>query len=325
MPHKLLVIRFSSIGDVVLTTPVIRALKMQYRHGDVELHFLTRARHREILAANPYIDKLHCIEHHISEVYHALQAERFDYVIDLHASLRSFMIKRRLGRPCRTLDKQTLRRFLYVYFKINLLPRRHIVDRYFDVLRDLAVVNDQQGLDYFLSVDDERALTALPASHRRDYLAIVIGGQHAGKRYPFDHLCALCRQIDIPVVLLGGPTDQRRGEAIVQQVGAKVFNACGRFTLNESAVLLREAQCVISNDTGLMHIASAFHKKIISLWGATVPEFGMSPYLPGSGSRILEAVSPQRPYSRHGGKQPFRAAYNCWTGLEPDKILQALR
>lgn len=324
MPPKILVIRFSSIGDIVLTTPVIRALKTQFSGGEVELHFLTKTVNRDILAANPYIDQLHTIDRKIAEVSARLKRERFTYVIDLHRNLRSFQIKRLLGRPCHSVDKLDLRRLLYIYFKINLMPSKHIVDRYMEVVRPLGVTNDMRGLDYFLRPQDMVDPAALPVTHRQGYIAIVIGGKHAGKLYPLPLLVQLCKQLTLPVILLGGAGDQQRGDRIVEQTGSQVFNACGKFSLNESATLVRDAQCVISNDTGLMHIASAFHKKIISLWGATVPQFGMYPYLPGPGSHMLEAVSADRPYSKHGGKALFKAPYNCWTGLEPEKIVQAV-
>lgn len=323
MTDKILIIRFSSIGDIVLTTPVIRTLKQQYKQGDVEVHYLTKQSYRSILAANPYIDQLHTIDRSVSEVIARLRQFEYRYVIDLHNNLRSFQLRTALRRPSRTLAKLSLRRWLFINFKINLLPNTHIVDRYMDVVRPLGIVNDNLGLDYFLRAEDEIDLAALPTSHHRNYIAIVIGGQHEGKLYPRHLLVEVCRQLGTPVMLLGGPEDRQRGEWIAQQVGDQVFNACGKFTINQTAALVRDAQCVISNDTGLMHIAAAFKKKIISLWGATVPEFGMTPYLPGPGSQILEAVSRQRPYSKHGKKARFRTSYNCWTGLEPERIVAA--
>ena len=325
MTKKILMVRFSSIGDIVLTTPVIRAVKTQFNHGDVELHYLTKSAFEPILEANPYIDQLITIKHHVSEITGFLRKKQYDYVIDLHNNLRSFQVKMALRRPTYTLDKMDLRRLLYIRFKINLLPDSHIVDRYLDVVRPLGIFNDKRGLDYFIRPQDEPEPHSIPASHRDAYIAIVIGGKHTGKCYPVQHLVQVCQQLESPIILLGGPSDWKRGDRIAEQVGDKVFNACGRFSLNQSAVLVRDARCVISNDTGLMHIATAFKKKIISLWGATVPQFGMYPYLPGVGSQILEAQSPQRPYSKHGGKALFRPPYSCWSGLEPEKVILAIQ
>lgn len=324
MTKKILIVRFSSIGDIVLTTPVIRTVKKQYNDGDVELHYLTKSVYQPILAANPYIDKLHTIQRHVSEVSDELKAQDYDFIIDLHNNLRSSQVKRALRRPSRSLHKLLLRKFIYIRFKIDVMPDRHIVDRYMDVAAPLGVKNDMQGLDYFLRPEDEVDSATLPASHRNGYIAIVIGGQHSGKLYPVNSTVRLCQLLHAPVILFGSQDDHQRGQEIKTQVGDKVFNACGRFSLNQSAALIRDSQFVITNDTGLMHIAAAFRKKIISLWGATVPQFGMYPYLPGAGSKILEANSRRRPYSKHGGKALFKSAYTSWDGLEPEKIVQAI-
>lgn len=325
MTDKILIVRFSSIGDIVLTTPVIRTVKQQYQHGDVELHYLTKQDYRSILEANPYINQLHSIKRRVSEVVDHLKAQNYKYVIDLHNNLRSFQLKMALGQPSFSLSKLSMRRWLFINLKINVMPKTHIVDRYMQVVAPLGVVNDNLGLDYFLRPQDEVDPTALPASHQQGYIAIVIGGQHQGKLYPKDLLVEVCRQLAAPIILLGGPEDRKRGEWIAQQVGEQVFNACGSFTLNQTATLVRDAQCVISNDTGLMHIAAAFKKKVISLWGATVPEFGMYPYLPGTGSQILEAQSWRRPYSKHGKKAWLSPAYTCWKGLEPARVVAAVQ
>jgi ADP-heptose:LPS heptosyltransferase len=325
MTKKILIVRFSSIGDIVLTTPVIRALKTQYNGGDVELHYLTKSAFEAVLSANPYLDQLYTIQRDVAEISGKLRRQQYDHVIDLHNNLRSLQLKMALRRPTRTLDKLDLRRLLYIRCKINLLPNKHVVDRYLEVVRPLGVVNDKRGLDYFLRPQDYVDPDSLPAVHREGYIAIVIGGKHSGKLYPVQQLIQLCRLLQAPVILLGSAEDRQRGDTIAAQAGQQVFNACGLFSLNQAAALVRDAQCVISNDTGLMHIATAFKKQIISLWGATVPQFGMYPYLPGTGSQILEAQSRERPYSKHGGKALFKSPYDCWSGLEPEKIYQAVQ
>ena len=153
----------------------------------------------------------------------------------------------------------------------------------------------------------------------------MIGGQHGGKLYPAKWVAQACRELGQPVVLLGGPEDRVRGAQIAAQGGEGVFDACGATSFNQAAALVRDAVCVVSNDTGLMHVAAAFKKRVVSLWGATVPAFGMSPYLPGEGSLVLEAQCPGRPYSKHGGKLPLRAPYTCWDGLEPAKVVAAVQ
>lgn len=271
---KILIIRFSSIGDIVLTTPVIRCVKQQL--NNVEVHYLTKKSFESILNSNPYVDKLHLLEGKLSKTITELKAEKFDYILDLHNNIRTRLIKLQLGVKSKSFDKLNLKKFLLVNFKINTLPSLHIVDRYLETASFLGVKNDGKGLDYFFK-KEHTLETLLPLSHQ-NYTGVVIGAQHATKRLPTYKIIEICKLIDKPVVLLGGKEDAERGEEIRLATGDHVFNACGRYSLDESAFLVKQAQKIITHDTGLMHIAAAFDKPIISVWGNTVPEFGMYPY-----------------------------------------------
>lgn len=259
----------------MLTTPVIRCVKEQLNNAEV--HYLTKKSFESILSSNPYVDKLHLLEDKLSKTITELKAEKFDYILDLHNNVRTRLIKLQLGVKSRSFDKLNLKKFLLVNFKINTLPSLHIVDRYLETASFLGVKNDGKGLDYFFR--KEHILEALlPLSHQ-NYTGIVIGAQHATKRLPTHKIIEICKLIHKPVVLLGGKEDADRGEEICLATGDHVFNACGKYSLDESAFLVKHAQKIITHDTGLMHIAAAFNKPIISVWGNTVPEFGMYPYL----------------------------------------------
>ncbi|ALI98202.1 glycosyltransferase family 9 protein [Rufibacter tibetensis] len=288
---KILIIRFSSIGDIVLTTPVIRCVKEQV--PGAEVHFCTKAAFRNILASNPYVDKVFCLENSLKDLLGQLKAEKYDLVLDLHNNLRTRILKARLGRPSRSFNKLNYRKWLLVKFKINRMPDVHIVDRYLATAAPLGVKNDGQGLEYFISEKDEVDLSTLPASHQKGYYAIAIGAQHYTKRLPVDRLIELCEKINKPVVLLGGKEDVEVARMIEIYFTSEpyfskdspypnhrtvIYNACGKYNLNGSASLVRQAQAIFSHDTGLMHIAAAFKKKIYSIWGNTVPAFGMYPY-----------------------------------------------
>ena len=152
MPAKVLIIRFSSIGDIVLTTPIIRCIAEQL---DVEVHFLTKNSFKSILRYNPYITKLYGIDKSVSEVISDLKAEHYDYIIDLHKNLRTQEVKLRLGIKSYTFNKLNIAKWLKVNLKINQLPDKHIVDRYFEGIQGLNVINDGRGLDYFISHSDQ--------------------------------------------------------------------------------------------------------------------------------------------------------------------------
>lgn len=275
---KVLVIRFSSIGDIVLTTPVVRCLKKQL--PGIEIHYCTKKQYAGILATNPYINKVHVLEGNLSELFKHLRAGNFDFIVDLHNSLRSNLLRLRLNIPSATFPKLNFRKWLLVNFRINRLPELHIVERYFMATRRLKIVNDQQELDFFIPESDTFDPAWLPETHQKPYIGFVIGGRHATKILPASKVIEVCSFLHHPVVLLGGKEDVPVAEIIVKAFPEKIFNACGRFSLNRSAALIKQAGMIITNDTGLMHIAAALSKRTISIWGSTTPDFGMYPWLP---------------------------------------------
>lgn len=290
---KILVIRFSSIGDIVLTTPVIRALKTQL--PEAEIHFVTKEKFSGLLRHNPYVDKLITLEESLWKLISQLRSEKYDYIIDLHNNLRSRILKFGVFGKAYSFNKLNAEKWLLVNLKINKLPNLHIVDRYLATVSQLGIKADNLGLDYFIPESDVVPMDWLPETHRKGYVAYAIGAQHATKRLPLTRMIELCDKINKPIVLLGGPEDAQTGEEIcaffdrtnseefepgLKELGKQtvVFNACGKFNLNQSASLVKQARYVFTHDTGLMHIAAAFKKEVFSIWGNTLPEFGMYPY-----------------------------------------------
>ncbi len=315
---KILIIRFSSIGDIVLTSPVIRCLKEQLE--GLELHYLTKKSYETVIAGNPHIDKIHYLDKSLSDCIEELKKEKFDYVIDLHHNLRTLWIKTKLGIKSSSFDKLNRQKWLLVNFKMNVLPPVHIVDRYLQTVAFLGVKNDSKGLDYFLLKQYDLTVL-LPDSHLA-FIAVVIGAQHATKRLPAEKLIDLCSKITDPVVLLGGPEDKERAEEIALAAGAHVFNGCGRFKLDESAFLISKARKVITHDTGLMHIAAAFNKPVISVWGNTVPEFGMYPYKTDDSKIIQVEGLSCRPCSKIGYNNCPKGHFKCMNLIDLNQIIK---
>ena len=300
-PTRILVVRFSSIGDIVLTTPVLRGLKQQLE-GPVEIHYLTKRPYATIVESNPHVDVVISIDERVSEVASYLRETRFDYLIDLHNNLRSRQVKRLVKALAFTLDKRNIAKWVYVQTKREWLPVGHIVARYLDTVKALGVVDDGRGLDFPVPEEKQVSLAQLPEAFQRGYIAFAIGGTTPGKVLPTAKIIDLCSRINRPVLLLGGPDDVASAEEIGSALKERVFNACGRFSLHQSASLLAQAEAVISHDTGLMHIAAALKKKTISLWLATTPEIGMAPWRPGEGSEMVEADCRKRPTSKLGNR-----------------------
>jgi heptosyltransferase-2 len=276
MKKRILVLRFSSIGDIVLTTPVIRCLKQQI--PNCELHFLTKPSYKDFLETNPNIDHLHFLDKHPILKGLELKKYGFDFVIDLHNNLRTSMIKAVLDVTSFSFPKLNIEKFQTVQLKTNTLPSIHIVDRYFDTVKNLLVYNDGKGLDYFINDIDISKVKNKTSDLKDGFIAWAIGGQHATKQLPFEKILEISQKIQTPIILLGGKEDTDLGDKIVANSTANIRNFCGKLSLNESAACLKLSKFVLTNDTGLMHIAAALQKPIFSFWGNTIPEFGMYPY-----------------------------------------------
>lgn len=276
---KFLILRFSSIGDIVLTTPLIRCLRKKY--PEAEIHYATKKAYHSILAHHPDLNRIHLLGDSLMELVGELKSERFDFIIDLHHNQRSWVIKKLLSRPSFSFHKLNIEKWLMVNLKINCLPDLHIVDRYLATCNYLGVKNDGEGLDYFISEPDQVKPETLPEPFRNGYIGWVIGAKKQTKKFPADKIARTLAGIDYPVLLMGGKEDEVEGNEIIsaiQKVNPLVFNACGKYTLSQSASLVQQAKLIVTNDTGLMHIAAAYKKPIVSLWGNTIPKFGMTPY-----------------------------------------------
>jgi ADP-heptose:LPS heptosyltransferase len=311
--RKVLVIRFSSIGDIVLTSPVIRCLHEQL---DAEVYVITKDAFAGIYRNNPHVHKVITIRSKVSEAEAELKAQPFDFVADLHHNLRSMQVKRICNAPSASFPKLNVQKFIYVKLGINRMPDVHIVDRYFEAVLPLGVKNDGRGLDYFIAEKNNVALSSLPALHQRGYIAVTAGAKFATKEMPHDLIVGVIRRLNRPVVLLGGKDEIPKGEKIAAACGDLVFNACGKYNLDQSASLVQQSEMVIAHDTGLMHIAAAFRKKIYSVWGNTIPGFGMYPYLPAEGSRMIEVKGLRcRPCSKLGYAECPLGHFRCMNDI----------
>jgi ADP-heptose:LPS heptosyltransferase len=320
---KVLVIRFSSIGDIILTSPVLRCLKHQ--RPEAEIHFLTKAQFRDLVAHSPYVDKVHTLEGELGEVLPALKKEGFTEIIDLHHNLRTMKVKRALGVPAHSFPKLNIEKWMLVNLKRDRMPRQHIVDRYMSTVTHLGVKNDGEGLDLFIPPESEVPLSSLPESHHNGYVALCIGGAHATKRLPVHRLVELALKLQGPFVIIGGPEDQAHARAIANAVGARAFDGTGKFDLLGSASLIKRAKSAITHDSGAMHVAAAFRKLTVSVWGNTVPAFGMGPYIPQHPERahIMEVDGLScRPCSKIGFDACPRGHFRCMEQQDLLRIAQ---
>jgi ADP-heptose:LPS heptosyltransferase len=310
---KVLFIRFSSIGDIVLTTPVVRCVKQQL---GAEVHYLTKAKYASALSGNPYIDRIITINQDVNDVVSQLRKERYDWIADLHHNLRTFRLKMRLRRQGASFPKLNFEKWLMTNFKIDRLPDVHVVDRYFETVAPLGVRNDGSGLDYFITSEAKVNISHISNGkiHPGSFVSFAIGAGLPTKNLEDAQWLTLARGMSVPVVLLGGSEDKARGEWLAANSN-HCLNLAGSLTLPQSADVIQQSQLLVSPDTGLMHIAAALKKPVISIWGNTIPEFGMSPYYPaGSGikNQKFQIMNlPCRPCSKIGYAKCPKGHFRC--------------
>ncbi len=319
---KILIVRFSSIGDIVLTTPVIRCLKEQL-HGESEIHFITFKKYASLLEHNPYVDQIHAVDKVSNAVLEELKAIDFQYIIDLHHNFRSMRLKSRLKVTSFSFNKLNPLKWILVNFKVNKLPSLHIVDRYLETTKALGIENDGKGLDYFLPPNIEQP--QLPQGFS-SYTALALSANHNTKKPTDDHYLKLVKEVKSPMVIIGGPAEKELGEQLETTDSAKIVNMAGKCSLHESALLIKNSMQVITPDTGMMHIAAAFEKRILSIWGNTVPEFGMYPYLTGKKEELSEIFEVNglscRPCSKIGFDKCPKGHFKCMEDQDWKEIVK---
>tara|TARA_B100000963_G_scaffold127014_1_gene110844 strand:+ start:583 stop:1560 length:978 start_codon:yes stop_codon:yes gene_type:complete len=313
--QKILVIRFSSIGDIILTTPVVRELKQK----NFIIHFLTKFNNISTIKNNIFIDKIYVINKSIYEIVCDLKEESYDVIVDLHNNLRSNFLRIILGVRTLKIRKNNLAKFLFINFGIDLLNNQHVVNRNLKVISTL--VNDKyddNGLDFFIDFNSVKIHLT-----EDKYIVWSLSGSHDNKKLTFKIINEVLLKIDIPIVFIGGNDDFILADKLVKSHNKKIHNYCGKTTLDESAAIINNCIILLSNDTGMMHLGAALKKPIISFWGCTKPSLGFYPYQSNNFSEFVVSRKYSRPCSRHG--QKCRGKNKCITSISSEEILMKLQ
>jgi len=267
---KFLVIRFSSIGDILLCTPVFRLLKQKFPHS--EIHFVTKSAFANLLKGNENINQVFAWENTSDRA--ELYGNQYDAIIDLHSNLRSLQLKLRFWNvPHLTLKKKNVSKWLFTLTKSNVFKVSHIVDRYIDTLKFYEIKNDFEGLD-FVCESESNNIQNLPES----YICLVLGGTYLTKRIPQEKIIELIdKSPNRKFVLIGGKDEFELGEQLFHHFQDRILNFSGKISIQESAIVLKNSKVVVSGDTGMAHLASALGKPIAMVWGNTNLGYGMGP------------------------------------------------
>lgn len=307
---RILVIRLSSLGDVLLTTPVLRCLKKQLPH--VELHLATRPQCAQLIANNPYIDKIIEVDKDFSD--YGIFKGRYDWIVDLHNNRRSKRIRKSAGEKTKSViyRKENLHKFIYIWTKINVMSGMHVVDRYMHAVSTLGVKADNEGLDLFLDNVDRTNIKGLcdTIAKEEQYVVFACGAQHSTKRIPPEKLLQLAEMIDSKVLLLGDKNDRNRIDQCSAVKPDNVLNLCGETTLMQSAAIVEKASAVVTPDSVMMHISAALRRPVFAIWGATAPSFGFTAFRTDRRDFVAERLW-CHPCSRMGSERCPLGHFKC--------------
>jgi len=327
---RIAVVRFSSMGDILLTTPLLRALRE--RHAAAQITFVTKRAFVPLLAHNPRVDAVIGYDPRaaLSALADEIRARGITHGLDLHGSLRSRRLRRLVGGRWRGYPKRRVARTVLIRTKRDVYrDRRHVVERYFDAARDLDVKPDDRGLEFFIpretQVKAKQFLAATGVGVDRTLVAVAPGAAHATKRWPLGHWQRLVGELvtRYDVVVVGGRDDVALADEVAAAGGARAVNAAGRFDLAGSAALLKESRCVVSGDTGVMHLGTAVGTPVVALFGPTVEAFGFFPWR--ARATVLQRDLSCRPCSAFGGPRCPIGTHACLVEIAPAEVADAVR
>ena len=338
-PEKILIIRFSSLGDVILASPLIRVLRTAYPKAQID--FLVKSEYADVLKFN----------HHLSSVIELKTAEReelgtlkkqlyktgYDTIIDIHNSLRSRYLRWFSGAKytC-VINKQAVARFALVKLKWNFYKRVvSVADRYLEAAKMLGIRDDGQGLEIFIPSDIQLSVKAILAKYNLERYKTVIGlaptSKHFTKRWLPERFVAcgeaLAKKHHAKIFIFGDKNDTDYCGDIAQMINARLGSSgaesfAGKISLLETAAALDFCTVVVSNDTGVMHLAAARKRKVVALFGSTVREFGFFPY--GTESIVVEQKElPCRPCSHIGLDRCPQGHFKCMKDITVEQVVQA--
>ena len=325
-----LVVRFSAIGDILLITPLLRAIRTRYPGARIAV--LTKERYAPLLSHNPHVSEVIGIPpgEGIRAIAERIRGVRYSHLLDLHGSLRSRALRRLAPGRWRTYAKRWMERTVLITTKRDIYRAEvPVAERYFEAARRLDVDPDGGPPDFFLSEDADRRtgewLFRLNLGQDRPIVAIAPGAAHATKRWPAEYWIDLARRITstgADVAVLGGPDDARLAGRIAEQAGSSVASMAGILDLQETGAVIRRAEVLVSGDTGVMHMATGVGTPVVALFGPTVRQFGFFPYRSAAG--VVELDLPCRPCSAHGSARCPLGHHRCMKQMLPDLVFATL-
>ncbi len=339
-PKKILIVRFSSIGDVILASPFIRVMRSRFPKAQID--FVVKSEYAELVKFN----------HHLSSVIELktpdpgelmalrkkIQGGGYDVIFDLHNSLRSRYLRAfSSATSVSVVQKHALARFLLITFKWNTYKAAvPIADRYFGTAQTFGVRNDDKGLEIFIPDESLFSVSSMMAKHRLDRYNSVLGiapaANHTTKMWLQERFAEVAveavRARQAKIFIFGGQEDLQRCNEIASSINSSAsmeaaVSFAGKLTLLETAAALDFCDVVLCNDTGIMHLAAARQRNVVAIFGPTVQEFGFFPY--GTRAEVIEHNDlPCRPCTHIGSENCPQGHFRCMKDTTVDRVLRAL-
>ena len=333
-PENILVIRLSSIGDILLTTPLIRLLRRRFPNARID--YLVKEQFAALLRTSPYIDELYTLDTRqghsaLKRLYRSLLKSGYDLVVDVHNNFRSAYLRRLRGARVVKLRKYKLQRFVLVKFGWNFYSSvRPVHQRYIDTVAGFGIHDDRLGLEFFPDPEAQRRVDDLLKQKGwnagKATIAIVPGASKETKRWPVERFDKAAQQLgaefDAQILLLGDTRDARLTDILRQSLGNAAIDFAGKLDIMESACALNRAHLALTNDSGLMHMAAALDKPVVSIFGSTVRELGFFPV--GRRTVVIENNNLScRPCTHIGRASCPKKHFKCMQDIDADEVFQA--
>ncbi len=327
---KILVIRLSSLGDILLATPVLRGLSKRFPFAKID--FLTKTQYAPLIDQNPYISRIIKLEKgDLSELLSLRKMIRseYDLVVDLHRNLRTLILVPFLFGPSVTrFPKHSIRRILLTRFKINLLKKTlSVPERYLKSLEKYGVPDDGMGLDFFASPRSVIQAKDILLKHHlveKEPVALAPGARWYTKRWPAKRFIELIELLpNNRFVVMGEESEKELGEELVKAFPNRVINFMGKTGLPTSGEVLRRCRAIVTNDTGLMHLGTAVKIPVVAIFGSTKREFGFFPFR--AKNIVLEKPLSCRPCTAIGLDKCKNNTLECLEGISASEVADALK
>ena len=348
---KILIIRQSSIGDIILTTPLVRSVRQA--HPNAQIDFLTNQEFTDLVRHNPHISNIISYDKKMgfSGLYAlktALMAEKYDWIIDLHNSLRSRFLRLFSKiisdvKEISVYEKPYIARKLLINFKKDIYPKpyKKVLLKYFDALFDKNIQYDNKGTEVFFGEENSQKIndllefqTNIKTNTNANIITICPAASAFTKQWLPEYFANLIKKLfeyynfdnknNVKIVLLGGKADisvcENIKKMVDNQANTDLIILAGKCNLLDSAALLARSKVVITNDTGMMHLAEAQNKPVLAIFGSTVEAFGFYPFL--EKSEIVEEKLACRPCSQSGESACPKGHFKCMKDILPEKIYE---